>query len=182
MNMKVLSWNCQGILGKDTRDHLHHLNAFYASEIIFLSETKINDNRILKLTRFLNMPNNCYVPSIGAAGGLILLRKDSFCLDIINSSDKTIHALVPNDTSKGEWFLSCVYGTPYRTEQADQWEYIRSLSAVNIPWVLLCDLNITLSPGDRNSPSSQGTSSDITNFLRESYLSDLIQIPLVNGQ
>lgn len=74
------------------------------------------------------MSNKCYVPSVGLAGGIILLWKDGFSLYILNSSTNVFHALMSNDPSKGEWFLSYVYGTSYRNDQPSQWEYIRKLS------------------------------------------------------
>ncbi|XP_026441678.1 uncharacterized protein LOC113340833 [Papaver somniferum] len=98
-----------GFLGKDTRDYLQHLNKLYSSDIIFLSETKINDDRIIRLSNFLGFPNKSYVPSIGLAGGIFLLWKDGLTLDLVGSTDKMIHVIVSNDPSKGEWFLSCVY-------------------------------------------------------------------------
>ncbi|XP_026428361.1 uncharacterized protein LOC113324255 [Papaver somniferum] len=172
--MKNLSWNCQGFLGKDIRDHIGHLNTLHAPDIIFLSEMKINDNRIVRLTNFLCMPNSVYVPFVGAAGGLILLWKDGFSVDIVGSTSKMIHAIVSDDPSKGEWFLSCTYGTPYKSEQKEQWSYIKDLSkCVIIPWVVLGDLNITIFSEDRNHTTSSSTSPEVLELIKDSDLYDL---------
>ncbi|XP_026384100.1 uncharacterized protein LOC113279640 [Papaver somniferum] len=120
------------------------------------------------------MPNKFIVHSIGTAGGLILLWKDGFQLDIVSQTDKIIRAKVLNDPSKGVWYLSCVYGTPYIHEKFDQWSYINQLSNfIDTSWVIIGDLNITLSPNDRNTQSSQATSSDILNLINEADLSDM---------
>lgn len=37
-SVKVLSWNFQGFLGKDTRDHLLYLNNLHHPDIIFICE------------------------------------------------------------------------------------------------------------------------------------------------
>ncbi|XP_026452117.1 uncharacterized protein LOC113352521 [Papaver somniferum] len=171
--MKILSWNCHGFLGKETRDHLMHLNNIHSPDIIFLSETKINDNRILNLTNGLILPNKSYVPFVGQAGGIILLWKDGFTLEILNSSSNMFHALVKNDPSKGEWFLSCLYGTSYTNEQPAQWDYIKRLSTlVNIPWVLLGDINITMNDSERNT-NTEFTTPEVLESFRESDLHDL---------
>ncbi|XP_026459687.1 uncharacterized protein LOC113360391 [Papaver somniferum] len=85
-----------------------------------------------------------------------------------------INAIILNDPSKGEWFLSCLYGTPYKEDQVEQWEYIKDLSkAVNIPWVVLGDLNITLDGNERVNHASSSSNSSITQLVREADLMDL---------
>lgn len=174
--MKVLSWNCQGFKSKVTRDHLHHLITLHNPDIVFVSETKINDHRILKLSRAYNFPNTCYVPSIGETGGLLLLWKYGFKLDIVNSSINMIHAIILNDPSISEWFLTYMYGTPYKEQQDEQRDYIKDLSkSVNILWVVVGDLNITLNKEDKcnHAVSSSNNYDVIKQKLRDSDLSDL---------
>ncbi|XP_026419847.1 uncharacterized protein LOC113315813 [Papaver somniferum] len=101
--MKILSWNCQGFLGKDTRDHLIYLNNLHHPEIIFICDTKINDSRIIILSNFLGMPNMAFALSVGLAGSLLLLWKDGFSLNIDHQDDKIFHTRVTNDACKGEW-------------------------------------------------------------------------------
>ncbi|XP_026437407.1 uncharacterized protein LOC113335598 [Papaver somniferum] len=171
--MKILSWNCHGILSKDTRDYLIHINNTHSPDIIYLSETKINDDRILGITNFFQMPNKCFEPSVGQAGGIILLWKDGLSLEILYTSTNMIHALVKNDPSKGDWFLSRVYGTPYKNDQLAQWNYIQRLSSsVNIPWVLIGDLNITMNAAERNT-NSEPSSTEVLKCIRNSDLHDL---------
>lgn len=120
------------------------------------------------------MPNNVIVPSIGAAGGLILLWKDGFAVNIIHQTGKIIHTQVTNDPSKGDWYLSCVYGTPYNREKLDQWPYINNLSRnIYRPWVLIGDLNVTFSPSDKNNESTYITPSEVHDLIKDSDLSDL---------
>ncbi|XP_026428152.1 uncharacterized protein LOC113324027 [Papaver somniferum] len=84
-----------------------------------------------------------------------------------------IHALVKNDPSKEEWFLSCVYGTPYKNDQPSQWRYIQRLStSVNVPWALLGDLNITMNAAERNT-YSEPSSTEILEYIKYSDLHDL---------
>ncbi|XP_026443886.1 uncharacterized protein LOC113344029 [Papaver somniferum] len=119
------------------------------------------------------MPNKSYVPSIGQAGGIILLWKYGFCLEIVNSSTNMFHALITNDPARGEWFLSCVYGTPYRDDQPTQWQYINNLSkVVNILWVLMGDLNITFDLSERNT-NTNPTSDEVIDLIKDAELHDL---------
>ncbi|RZC47196.1 hypothetical protein C5167_040127 [Papaver somniferum] len=87
------------------------------------------------------------VPSAALTGGLILLWKHGFVMDIVHSSEKMIHALVTHDPSKGEWFLSCIY--------------------------VIGDLNITMNPSERNSLSTNHTSADVLDRIRDSDLYDM---------
>ncbi|RZC54729.1 hypothetical protein C5167_013596 [Papaver somniferum] len=70
---------------------------------------------------------------------------DGFSLDIMDSSNNMIHAIVENDPSKGEWFLSCVYG----------------------------DLNITIDPQDRNSQSPSSTPQEVIKVINKASLMDM---------
>ncbi|XP_026428297.1 uncharacterized protein LOC113324188 [Papaver somniferum] len=84
-----------------------------------------------------------------------------------------IHALVNNDPVLGDWFLSCVYGSPYIDEQPEKWKYIKNLSSsVFIPWVLIGDLNITMNSSDRNT-NVNSTPSEVLDYIRQSDLQDM---------
>ncbi|XP_026410726.1 uncharacterized protein LOC113305951 [Papaver somniferum] len=176
-NMKILSWNSQGFLGRDTRDHLLYLNNLHNPDIIFICETKINENRIMRLSNFLGMPNKIFVPSVGITGGLLYLWKYGFSLNVVYQDEKIIYSRVTNDPCKKEWYLTCMYGTPYTHEKVAQWSLIKNLNSTIVkPWVLIGDLNVTFSPRDRTSKASNTTPSDILELIKDSDLSDLDSI------
>ncbi|XP_026415893.1 uncharacterized protein LOC113311267 [Papaver somniferum] len=92
-------------------------------------------------------------------------------LTLLKQSEKIIHAKVINDPSRGAWFLTCIYGTPYIHEKSSQKTYISQLSnSIDTPWVIIGDLNITLSPNGR---STQNTSSEILDLINDFDLSDM---------
>ncbi|XP_026458893.1 uncharacterized protein LOC113359485 [Papaver somniferum] len=175
--MKIISWNCNGFGGKETRNYLIYLNKMLNPDIIFLQETKVNSDKILNFIMPLNFPNNCFVPSVGRARGICLLWKDGFQFDIIYQDKNMFHCLVCSDLAKPKWLLSCVYGSPYPQEKAAQWSFIEKVcETCNIfaPWVLLGDLNITLHSDDRLSGSSTAFKvSPIAQVVHDIGLTDL---------
>ncbi|XP_026398476.1 uncharacterized protein LOC113294294 [Papaver somniferum] len=83
------------------------------------------------------------------------------------------HALITNDHAKGEWFISCVYGTSYKEDQPAQWDYIKNISkVVKIPWVLIRYLNITTETSERNT-NTNPTSDEVLEHIKEADLHDL---------
>ncbi|XP_026384083.1 uncharacterized protein LOC113279621 [Papaver somniferum] len=120
------------------------------------------------------MPNKSFVPSVGRAGGLLLLWKDGFSFSIVHQDDKIFHTRIINNPNRGEWCLTCVYGTPYNHEKEAQWSLIQNLGrSINKPWVVIGDLNITFTPSDRNTDCNNITSNDFVDIIKDSDLTDL---------
>lgn len=57
------------------------------------------------LRRF-NYPNNWIFPSVGLYGGISLLWKRGFNLEIVDNSDKMINAIISYDPSKPEFLVT----------------------------------------------------------------------------
>ncbi|XP_026443030.1 uncharacterized protein LOC113342847 [Papaver somniferum] len=139
-------------------------------------ETKVKTDKTLRLSKSLNFPNSAFEPSIGLSGGLLILWKDGFGLEIVHSSKNMIHCLVKNDPSKPEWILSLVYGSCKPQQKKVQWSFIRELGLeVDQPWVLVGDLNVILDPSDRVgiNGASSSTSSSVIQCIQEAGLVDL---------
>ncbi|XP_026410320.1 uncharacterized protein LOC113305515 [Papaver somniferum] len=174
--MKIIAWNCQGFNDVNTRNHLKNLSIIHNPDIIFVQETKVNSDKIIKLSKNLDFPNITYEKSIGLSGGLLLLWKDGFDFEIVFSSINMFHCLVKTESSKPKWLLSCIYGSCNPQEKKTQWEFIRDIGLeIQKPWVLIGDLNITLDPTDRcgRFTASSSTSPSIIQCVHDAGLIDL---------
>lgn len=81
--MKILSWNVQGFENKYTRYHLSDLITTNDLDLVFLSETKNKEGKVLKFTQRLEFYDYFYIKPIGISGGLFLLWKDGINIDIV---------------------------------------------------------------------------------------------------
>ena len=71
MDLDLLSWNCRGICGDDTRRALKDLIVQNRPQIVFLCETKISRKEEFQcLQRSLGFPHAEMVLSDGRSGGL----------------------------------------------------------------------------------------------------------------
>lgn len=72
-SMKILAWNMEGFGNKYTRQHVRELIKANDPDIIFLSETKSMNSKMVRYTYTYNYMSYLYVNPIGASGGLFML-------------------------------------------------------------------------------------------------------------
>ena len=70
--MKILGWNCRGMLSNTAVHELLDLQERTRAELIFLSESHLNKCKADELRRVLGFDSMFVVESDGKAGGLIL--------------------------------------------------------------------------------------------------------------
>lgn len=73
-------------------------------------------------------PNSWVQSSIGLSGGLAVLWKDGFHIEIIQEEVKLISFLLKTDTSVGFWILSCMYGSIQEHEKVLQWSAMENIA------------------------------------------------------
>lgn len=71
--VNVLAWNCYGINGKETSQHLYELKKQRKLKIIFLCETKLQKGEAEHLRATMSLTGCLEVPARGQNGGLALL-------------------------------------------------------------------------------------------------------------
>ncbi|KAB2614065.1 hypothetical protein D8674_036381 [Pyrus ussuriensis x Pyrus communis] len=124
--------------GSDTTVRaLHGLIRKKRPSMIFLSETKMKDHRILGVRRRLGYVYGFDVSPIGSSGGLSLWWEDNLEVNIIFSSKHIIDAVM---RIKGQtlWSrITGVYGTSFRVEKNLFWEWmVNHFTPMDIPWIL----------------------------------------------
>lgn len=150
--MKILAWDCQGIGPKLTRDHLDSCIFNYNPDVIFLSETKSSDSKVQSLLYSLNYPHLWSYNIRGSAGGIALLWKDGFQLELMHHTSTMVNVIVHSGPTESEWVLTCLYSSTYTAERQQQWQLIREMGDhMDFPWVIIGDFNSTLCSSDRQS-------------------------------
>ncbi|KAB2630796.1 hypothetical protein D8674_008315 [Pyrus ussuriensis x Pyrus communis] len=129
--------------GSDTTVRaLHGLIRKKRPSMIFLSETKMKDHRILGVRRRLGYLHGFDVSPIGISGGLSLWWEDNLEVNIIFSSKHIIDAVM-RIKGQMQWSrITGVYGTSYRVEKNLFWDWmVNHFTPTDIPWICGGDFN-----------------------------------------
>lgn len=135
-SLVMLSWNCCGIGNPATVQRLIDVNKKHSPNIIFLQETKNQDENILKETESLQLESHFLVSPQGhGAGGLALLWRSDIDIQVMSSNRNLIDTTI---TYKNTNFQSIfVYGAPEIHLRQEVWNYLTTISAASdSPWFL----------------------------------------------
>lgn len=125
-----------------------------------MSETKTNNSKIISYIRHLGFPNFWAQSSVVLSGGIALIWKDGMNLKLVDKQRNQIEALVTVCPQNTQWLLTCLYGSPRYKEKKILWENISTRSkSMQIPWMIIGDLNITISYQEKISTASTPQSS-----------------------
>jgi len=100
------------------------LQKYESSDILFLSETKMDWNRIERFRWILNMPNLIVKDCKGLSGGLDLFWNKEVDLTVKSLSRYHIHAVVKEDSGR-KWCFTGIYGEPKLEEKHKTWKLLR---------------------------------------------------------
>ena len=95
--MSCLSWNCRELGNPQTVDELVTLVGKKDPNVVFLMETKSNVEAIEKVRKKIQFAHKFVVPRPNQGGGLALLWKEYFQLDVQTSSENHIDAVVDQE-------------------------------------------------------------------------------------
>ncbi|XP_019150780.1 PREDICTED: uncharacterized protein LOC109147628 [Ipomoea nil] len=140
--MKVISWNCRGIVNGRVRKHVKELLVANKVDVCCLLEIRsTRADKMINLASSLGFSNHFIVNPLGFAGGLLLFwKQDHVDLTILSSSSQSIHTKVLNGTE--EVFITFDYVRPNLLAKCRFWEECKILSNnIQNPWIVLGDLN-----------------------------------------
>lgn len=109
--MKVISWNGRGLGGRPAVRGLLELQKKEYPDVLFLSETKLNKNKVEKLRYTLNMPHMVFKVCEGKSGGLALLWKREINLSLRWLGRMHIDATFTEEDGF-KWRFIVIYGEP----------------------------------------------------------------------
>lgn len=133
--MSLLIWNVRGLGNPRAFTRLRKLLRSSSPDLVLLLETKLAGRRAKFFYRRVGYDNGFHVDSKGKSGGLLVLWKSDWDLEILNFSRFHIDLMVT--TPDGfKWRFSGIYGHPVEQERKHTWGLMRRLAGLfDLPWV-----------------------------------------------
>ena len=125
--MSILCWNCRGMGNPWSVRRLRKWSREVAPDLIFLSETMVNKERVESLKESIDCTNAFGVSSQGRAGGLcVFWRSEKIRFEIASFSQHHICGDVVTNNG-AEWRFVGVYGWADGINKHQTWALIRHL-------------------------------------------------------
>ncbi|XP_028549588.1 uncharacterized protein LOC110095722 [Dendrobium catenatum] len=146
----ILCWNCRGARKKETGFYLRHLIGTHNASFVGLLETKFEKIDRKDVDRLAGRDWDFdYQPSIGRAGGILVLwRSSRFSFQILFKAEQ---CLMGNITlADGSlWDVPVVYASKDRCTRRTMWEDLSTRHHQNLPLLVGEDFNCILSQEDK---------------------------------
>lgn len=132
----------QGLGNPLTVQALRVLTTQERPNIIFIMETKNQEQKVLKLRRRLRFQNSFIVNPMRTAGGLAIFWDEEVLLTIDSFIEHVIIAHCHLPTSNQRMHISFIHAPNEFNERRMLWEYIcRKSYHFHLPWVCIGDFN-----------------------------------------
>ncbi|KAG7593940.1 Ribonuclease H-like superfamily [Arabidopsis thaliana x Arabidopsis arenosa] len=147
-SLVVVSWNCQGLGSTLTVPRIKEILAEFSPNILFLMETKNQDDVVSHAFESMGFVHKFTVPPQGLSGGLALFWKNDVLLEILSSSQNFIDSKLKFQNSAS--FITFTYGAPQVENRASVWDEISALGAAREDaWLLTGDFNEILDNSEK---------------------------------
>lgn len=154
--MKILSWNCRGLGSPSAVRSLLELQRQHDPNVIFLSETHLDDSSGERLRVKLGFESKFVSPSDGRSGGLMILCKSNINMQLNYFHANFIDVVVKGDGPSHDWRLTGMYGEPVWRNKHRTWKWIHDRHAKgNLPWVVIGDLNEILYSSEKEGGNAR---------------------------
>jgi exonuclease III len=132
--MKIVAWNGRGFGNRSARRGLQDIKKREDPDVLFLSETKLDEKRMEKFQWLLGMPNMVVHNCDGKSGGLALLWKSD--VDISIRDVKRLYIDVNISDGGVSWRFTGVYGDSENNDLT--WAVLRNLKQQGPgPWLCM---------------------------------------------
>lgn len=139
--MSILAWNCRGLANPRAIHFLCDVITRIRPSFVFLSETKVNKNSVVKVCKRLGFAGCHSVDSQVKGGGLALLWKNE-CDIVVKDSCLNYIDFEVNIEQIGRWRYTGYYGCPKRDRREESWSILRELyRRSTLPWCIIGDFN-----------------------------------------
>lgn len=160
-----------------TKTALKELIFKYHPNIVFLSETRLKNDKVSEIRRKCNFPFGITVKPVKTGGGLALWWDHSVVVQVLSKSKNLIDTVIKFKADGSHIRISWFYGPPKKEFKAAFWNSITNLAgSIDLPWLCAGDFNEHLWPYEKEGgkPWDPGK----RRFLREFMdINDLIDVP-----
>ena len=183
MNLKIVSWNVQGLNDKDKCIRLSHLLRMWKAEIICLQETKLTDidHKVIQSLWGSEYVDWTFLGSNGAAGGIVMMW-DRRVIEKLDEATGyySFSCKFRNVLDQFEWSFIAVYGPNLDSERCFLWEELAGLQSWwEVPWCIGGDFNVVRFLSKKTGMSSFNYAMhEFSDFISECGLMD---IPMEGG-
>jgi exonuclease III len=144
--MKIIAWNCRGLGNSPAVHGLLKCQKSEEPDILFLSETKMDERRMETIRVKLGMSKMEVVDCVGKGGGIAVLWRRGIDL-VLRSKSKYHIDMEVLETGGSWWRFSGVYGEAHSERKHKTWEMMEELrlqQPQGIPWLCAGDFNEVL--------------------------------------
>jgi len=155
-NCCVLCWNVRGLNDGVKRASVRNLISASNATIVCLQETKIESwtQSLLVETVGPVLARNCsFLPSIGAAGGILMAMSDQFfSMSPLQTTNHSVSAEITMLEENVTWCLTGVYGPQNDQEKIAFLQEITDLRQhIRTAWLIIGDFNLIYRAEDKNN-------------------------------
>ena len=147
--MSCLAWNCRGLGNPQT---VHELSIMVRKKdplVLFLSETKLDENWLEVLQCQWSFVGKFVVPSRGQSGGLVMFWSGRMGVSISSYSQHHIDAVMDYQSTNA-WHFTRFCDSPTVEGKSVAWGILRALRTHHdLPWLCSGDFNELLSGGEK---------------------------------
>jgi exonuclease III len=142
--MKIIAWNCRGLGNASAVRGLLRCHKAEEADILFLSETKLDEKRMSVIKKKLGVENLEVVDCEGKGGGLAVLWRRGISV-VLKSKSKNHIDMEVLETGGQTWRFTGIYGDPdlkYKTWELMEW--LQDQDNEQLPWMCVGDFNEVL--------------------------------------
>jgi exonuclease III len=124
--MKIAVWNCRGLGNRSTVRGLLGFQKSEGADILFLSETKLDERRMQRFRWMLGLTNMLVHDCGGQGGGIAVLWRRGVDVSLRTMSKYHIDMDIKG-TNGGSWRFTGLYGEPHHDHKYKTWITMRNL-------------------------------------------------------
>jgi exonuclease III len=143
--MKLCGWNPRGLRNGLAVQGLLDLQKKEDPDVLFLSETKLDQKRLECFRWKLGMPNMIVKNCEGQSGGLAVFWKREIQLRVVGFISRYHIDMQITESDGFVWRFTGIYGDPRSDGKENTWKLMRTLKQQNNkPWLCIGDFNEVL--------------------------------------
>lgn len=156
--MSILSWNFQGAGRSETVQYIRGLRRQHFPDFMFLMETKQKLGYMSELKNSLGYDNLVTVELLGLSGGLALMWKNSYKVEVLSKDKRIIDTKI--SLCSIVFCVTFVYGDPVRANRQVVWDRLSGLGLIrDAAWLLVGDFNELLTNAEKKGGPPRDESS-----------------------